>query len=206
MLVKVRNVRRVPLRTRRSMVTATVFDDTGSLGLTFFNQPWRERQLKTDAEIAVFGKPELYRGKLQMTNPVVDIIGDKTGIIVPIYPQSEKVNLSTWEIAGWVRAALERAAPRTIGDPLPSEIRERLAMLDRHSAFNTIHFPQSIVEKERARQRLAFDELLRVQLVLVERKRRFERENIGIRHDVDGEMQRRFVAALPFPLTGARSV
>jgi ATP-dependent DNA helicase RecG len=203
-LVKVRNVRRVPLRNRRSMVTATVFDDTGSLGLTFFNQPWRERQLKTDAEIAVFGKPETFRGKLQMTNPVVDIIGDKTGIIVPIYPQSEKSNLSTWEIAGWVRAALERAAPRTIGDPLPAAIRERFAMVDRNSAFNTIHFPDSIVEKERARERLAFDELLRVQLVLVERKRRFERENVGIRHEVNGEMQQRFIAALPFALTGAQ--
>ena len=203
-LVKVRNVRRVPLRNRRSMVTATVFDDTGSLGLTFFNQPWRERQLKTDAEIAVFGKPETFRGKLQMTNPVVDIIGDKTGIIVPIYPQSEKVNLSTWEIAGWVRAALERAAPRTIGDPLPEAIRERFAMVGRNAAFNTIHFPDSIVEKERARERLAFDELLRVQLVLVERKRRFERENIGIRHEVNGEMQQRFIAALPFALTGAQ--
>ena len=203
-LVKVRNVRRVPLRSRRSMVTATVFDDTGSLGLTFFNQPWRERQLKTDAEIAVFGKPEVYRGKLQMTNPVVDIIGDKTGRIVPIYPQSEKVNLSTWEIAGWVRNALERAAPRTIGDPLPASIRGRLEMIDRNTAFNTIHFPESIVEKERARERLAFDELLRVQLVLVERKRRFERENIGIRHQVNGEMQKRFIAALPFPLTRAQ--
>ena len=203
-LVKVRNVRRVPLRSRRNMVTATVYDETGSIGLTFFNQPWRERQLKTDAEIAVFGKPELYRGKLQMTNPVVDIIGDKTGRIVPIYPQSEKVNLSTWEIAGWVRNALERAAPRTIGDPLPAEIRERLAMIDRHAAFNAIHFPDSIVQKEQARERLAFDELLRVQLVLVERKRRFERENIGIRHEVNGEMQRRFIAALPFPLTGAQ--
>ncbi|MFM7897608.1 MAG: ATP-dependent DNA helicase RecG [Actinomycetota bacterium] len=203
-LVKVRNVRRVPLRTRRSMVTATVYDDTGSLGLTFFNQPWRERQLKTDAEIAVFGKPEMFRGKLQMTNPIVDIIGDKTGRIVPIYPQSEKVNLSTWEIAGWVRNALERAAPRTIGDPLPAEIRERLAMLDRHAAFNTIHFPESIVEKERARERLAFDELLRVQLVLVRRKRAFERNNKGIRHVVNGEMQGRFIGALPFPLTGAQ--
>ena len=203
-LVKVRNVRRVPLRTRRSMVTATVYDDTGSLGLTFFNQPWRERQLKTDAEIAVFGKPEMFRGKLQMTNPIVDIIGDKTGRIVPIYPQSEKVNLSTWEIAGWVRNALERAAPRTIGDPLPLAIRERLAMLDRHAAFNTIHFPESIVEKERARERLAFDELLRVQLVLVRRKRAFERNNKGIRHVVNGEMQGRFIGALPFPLTGAQ--
>ncbi len=203
-LVKVRNVRRVPLRTRRSMVTAMVGDATGSISLTFFNQPWRERQLKTDAEIAVFGKPERFRGKLQMVNPVVDIIGDKTGRIVPIYPQSEKANLSTWEIANWVRNALDRAAHRTIGDPLPAEIRERLSLIDRHSALNTIHFPDSIVDKERARERLAFDELLRVQLVLVGRKRAFERDNTGIRHDMTGEMQRRFIGALPFPLTGAQ--
>ncbi len=203
-LVKVRNVRRVPLRTRRSMVTALVGDATGSMSLTFFNQPWRERQLKTDAEIAVFGKPERFRGKLQMVNPVVDIIGDKTGRIVPIYPQSEKANLSTWEIASWVRNALDRAAPRTIGDPLPTRIRERLSLIDRHSALNTIHFPESIIDKERARERLAFDELLRVQLVLVGRKRAFERDNTGIRHDMAGEMQKRFVAALPFPLTAAQ--
>ena len=203
-LVTIRSVRRVPLRNRRSMVTALVGDATGSLSLTFFNQPWRERQLKTDQEVAVFGKPERFRGKLQMTNPVVDIIGDKTGRIVPIYPQSEKANLSTWEIAGWVRNALDRAAPRTIGDPLPSVIRERLTLIERHSALNTIHFPESIVDKERARERLAFDELLRVQLVLVGRKRAFERDNTGIRHDMTGEMQQRFIDALPFPLTGAQ--
>ena len=129
-LVKVRSARRVPLRTKRSMVTALVGDATGSLSLTFFNQPWRERQLKTDLEVAVFGKPELFRGKMQMVNPVVDIIGDKTGRIVPIYPQSEKANLSTWELASWVRNALDRAAPRTISDPLPPKIRERLKMID----------------------------------------------------------------------------
>ena len=203
-LVTIRSVRRVPLRNRRSMVTALVGDATGTLSLTFFNQPWRERQLKTDQEVAVFGKPERFRGKLQMTNPVVDIIGDKTGRIVPIYPQSEKANLSTWEIAGWVRNALDRAAPRTIGDPLPSAIRGRLTLIERHSALNTIHFPESIVDKERARERLAFDELLRVQLVLVGRKRAFERDNTGIRHDMTGEMQQRFIDALPFPLTGAQ--
>ena len=203
-LVKVSSGRRVPLRTKRSMVTALVGDATGSLSLTFFNQPWRERQLKTDLEVAVFGKPELFRGKMQMVNPVVDIIGDKTGRIVPIYPQSEKANLSTWELASWVRNALDRAAPRTISDPLPPQISERLKLIDRHAALNIIHFPESIVDKERARERLAFDELLRVQLVLVGRKHAFERDNTGIRHDMTGEIQRRFVAALPFPLTGAQ--
>ena len=147
-LVKVRSARRVPLRTKRSMVTALVGDATGSLSLTFFNQPWRERQLKTDLEVAVFGKPELFRGKMQMVNPVVDIIGDKTGRIVPIYPQSEKANLSTWELASWVRNALDRAAPRTISDPLPPQIRERLKMIDRHAALNILNFGQLIIVRQ----------------------------------------------------------
>ncbi|NCX17603.1 MAG: ATP-dependent DNA helicase RecG [Acidimicrobiia bacterium] len=203
-LVKVRNVRRVPLRNRRSMVTAMVGDATGSFGLTFFNQPWRERQLKTDQEIAVFGKPERFRGKLQMTNPLVDIVGNRTGRIVPIYPQSEKSNVTTWELTGWVENALERAAPRTISDPLPAAQRERLGFVSRNAALSKIHFPDSIVDKERARERLSFDELLRVQLVLVGRKKAFERDNTGLKHDMSGAMQKAFLQALPFPLTGAQ--
>ncbi|MFZ9289506.1 MAG: ATP-dependent DNA helicase RecG [Ilumatobacteraceae bacterium] len=203
-LVKVRNVRRVPLRNRRSMVTAMVGDATGSFGLTFFNQPWRERQLKTDQEIAVFGKPERFRGKLQMTNPLVDIVGNRTGRIVPIYPQSEKSNVTTWELTGWVENALERAAPRTISDPLPAAQRERLGFVSRNAALSTIHFPDSIVDKERARERLSFDELLRVQLVLVGRKKAFERDNTGLKHDMSGAMQKAFLQALPFPLTNAQ--
>ena len=60
-------------------MTATVGDDTGRLSVTFFNQPWRERQLQPGLQVALFGKPDVYRGALQMTNPVVDLIGDRTG-------------------------------------------------------------------------------------------------------------------------------
>ena len=70
-------------------------------------------------QIALFGKADMYRGGLQMTNPIVDLIGDRTGRIVPIYPQSEKAQLTTWEIAGWVENALERCQPRGIADPVP---------------------------------------------------------------------------------------
>ena len=58
-----------------------------------------------------------------MTNPVVDLIGDRTGRIVPIYPQSEKAQITTWELAGWVENALERcraARPRRPGARPPS--------------------------------------------------------------------------------------
>lgn len=122
-------------------------------------------------QVAMFGKVDLYRGSLQLTNPVVDLIGNRTGRVVAIYPQSEKANLSTWEIAGWVESALERCKARGIADPVPSAILERHHLIDRTSALRGIHLPDSILAKEESRRRLAFDELLRVQTVLVGRKR-----------------------------------
>ncbi len=203
-LVSVRSVRKRVGRNRRAIVEAVVGDGTGRLHVVFFNQPWRERQLKPELQVALFGKVDIYRGGLQMTNPIVDLIGDRTGRIVPIYPQSEKAQLSTWELAGWVENALERCRPRGIADPVPADTLRPLGMIDRQSALWKIHLPDSIAEKEAARRRLAFDELLRVQLALVMRKRALERESVGLRHQVDGELVERFHAALPFPLTGAQ--
>ena len=203
-LVTVRSAKRRQLRGRRSMVEAVVGDDSGRLHVVFFNQPWRERQLVPDLEIALYGKVEAFRGGLQMTNPVVDLIGDRTGRIVPIYPQSEKAQLNTWEIAAWVEDACEACRPRGLAEPVPERVRRRLSLIDRWTALRGIHLPETIQEKEQARRRLAFDELLRVQLVLVMRKRAMERDSVGIRHAVGGELVRRFHDALPFPLTNAQ--
>ena len=94
-LVSVRSAHRRTTRNRRTIVEAVVGDGTGRLHVVFFNQPWRERQLVEGLNVALFGTVDVYRGGLRMTNPVVDLIGDRTGRIVPIYPQSEKVQLST---------------------------------------------------------------------------------------------------------------
>jgi len=203
-LVTVGDVAKRTTRNRRTMVTASVGDDSGRMHVVFFNQPWRERQLREGLQVALYGKADVYRGGLQMTNPVVDLIGDRTGRIVPIYPQSEKVALSTWEIAGWVEDALAKCQQRGIADPVPAEVRARLHLMSRHEAFTGIHTPETLADKERARRRLAFDELLRVQTVLVLRKRAIEREARGIRHVVDGSLTERLRAALPYELTGAQ--
>jgi ATP-dependent DNA helicase RecG len=203
-LATVRGVTKRTTRSRRTMVTANVGDGSGRMEVVFFNQPWRERQLREGLQVALFGKADLYRGGLQMSNPVVDLIGDRTGRIVPIYPQSEKAQVNTWEIAGWVEEALRRCRERGIADPLPAPIRSRLAMPDRFDALSDIHLPDSIGDKERARRRLAFDELLRVQLVLVLRKRAMERDQLGLVHVLDGPLVQRFYDALPYPLTNAQ--
>ena len=79
-LVEVLNVYKQRTRNRRVIVTATVTDQTGNVVLTFFNQPWRERQLKVGSEVIIFGKLDQYRGEFRMVNPVVDLLGDKTGL------------------------------------------------------------------------------------------------------------------------------
>ena len=81
-----------------------------------------------------------------MTNPVVDLIGDRTGRLVPIYPQSEKADLNTWEMAGWVESALERCRPRGIADPVPEAALRRFGLVDRQRALFGIHAPDSMVE------------------------------------------------------------
>ena len=203
-LVAVRSVTKRMGRNRRSIVEAVVGDGSGRFHVVFFNQPWREKQLREGLQIALFGKPDVFRGGLQMTNPIVDMIGDRTGRIVPIYPQSEKAALSTWEIAGWVEDALKRCEPRGLADPVPASVRQRLGLISRSKALHNIHLPETMGEKELARRRLAFDELLRVQTVLVMRKRAIERESRGIRHTVDGELVGRLRAVLPYELTGAQ--
>ncbi len=187
----------------RTLVQVDLVDGSGGRGVlrcTFFNQPWRAKQLAVGTNAVLFGKVEAFGGRLQMTNPVVDLVGDRTGRIVPIYPQSEKVALTTWEIGGWVREALERAG--ALADPVPADVLVTHGLVDRTSAFHGHHLPQSMGEVGAARKRLVFDELLRVQVALVARKRLLERTSVGFEHKIDGPMVLSFLAGLPFELTG----
>ena len=186
----------------RSIVEVDVFDGASYLRATFFNQPWRAKQLTEGTNLVLFGKVERYRGRQQMTNPVVDLVGDRTGRIIPVYPQSEKAGLMTWQIAGWVAEALRRAG--SFVDPLPRDWQDRLELAGRDWSMHQIHEPDSMGAGQKARRRLAFDELLRLQVILVMRKRAVERDAVGIRHRVDGELVGRFRDALSFSLTGAQ--
>ena len=193
-----------PLRGRRTLTEVVIGDGGHRLTLTFFNQRWREKQLQPGMTVMVHGKCDLFRGNRQMTGPVVDLVGDQTARIVPVYPQSEKSGLLTRDVQSFVEEALKRAAVRGFADPLPDDVRERFRFVTRDEAINGIHHPESMKEKDEARRRLVFDELLRVQLELVRRKRRIERETAGLSHSVDGDLVARFHERLPFALTTAQ--
>ncbi|MBI2168608.1 MAG: ATP-dependent DNA helicase RecG [Actinobacteria bacterium] len=198
-------------RNRRALVEATVYDGASYLDVTFFNQAWRERQLQPGTEAAFFGKLDSYRGRRRMTNPVVDVfrraddddagqLGAKTGVIVPVYPQSPKAQVDTWQIQRLVNEALERA--KEFADPVTEPVLDAHDLVGRTGAYFGIHRPETDDEWKGATRRLVFDEFLRMQLGLVARKRALERDRLGIRHVVEGALVDNFHARLPFDLTG----
>jgi ATP-dependent DNA helicase RecG len=206
-------VRRADSRRTRNgkvMVTVDASDGSATLKVTFFNQPWRQRQLSAGTEAVFFGKVEQFRGSRQMTNPVVDLIGDRTGRIVPVYPQSEKAGLTSWELGDLIGRALHKCRARGIADPVDDAALERYGLIGRHAALGLIHQPETMADVTRARDRLVFDELLRIQVTLVQRKRLLEQEAAGIAH-VTGDdgvvpgLARDFLDAQPHRLTAAQA-
>jgi len=199
---------------KRTIVNAVVYDGTGLLEIVFFNQPWRERQLPAGTQVSLFGRVESYRGKRQMTNPVVDVLAapdadrapeegsDVTGAIVPVYPQSGKAEVHTWQVRRAVMSCIERTRSRGFADPLTAAERDEHELVDRGVAYRGIHRPETIGEARAAARRLKFDEFLRMQLALVARKRVLASEAGGVRHRLDGALVAAFHDTLPFPLTG----
>ncbi|MGA2304067.1 MAG: ATP-dependent DNA helicase RecG [Acidimicrobiales bacterium] len=220
-LAEVQRVRTRPARNRRTVVTITVRDDTGAMDVVFFNQPWRAKQLLEGTEAIFWGKVGDYRGTRQMVNPVVDVVAGvdepvvgrqrRTLRILPVYPASAKAGLTSWEIGTFVEEALRRAGD--LVDPLDDAWRTSLDLWDRTAAMRAVHGPESLDVIAPARRRLVFDELFRLQLALVLRRRAFEHNARALRHDVSpreitgavgGTLVARFLAALPFELTTAQ--
>jgi ATP-dependent DNA helicase RecG len=236
-LAEVRRVSGRRTRNGRSIVELLVRDGTGAMKVVFFNQPWRAKQLAAGSEALFYGKLDEYRGTGQMTNPVVDVLvatenesqaeRRRTMRIIPVYPSSAKVGLNSWEIGEWVAEAIRRVP--SFADPLPEQWRQRLDLVGRIDAFHGVHLPGSMADTIPARRRLAFDELFRLQLALVLRRRALEQDARAIRHRVSvldvtsgtrrgaqptlseatlptgaPSLVREFLAGLPFELTTAQ--
>lgn len=223
---QVTRVRARRTRQGRSMVEVAVADDGGTLNVVFFNQAWRERQLAVGTWALFYAKVADYRGQRQMTNPVVDVaVGapeegrdpTRVGRIVALYPASARAGVTSWEVGGFVEESLRRAGDFV--DPLPEADRLALGLLERTASLRGIHLPADLADVEPARQRLAFDEFLRIQLVLALGRRQARASARGVSHPVDeadltvgpGEfvdasssLLRRFLAAHPFTLTRAQ--
>ncbi len=214
------DLRRVPPKGRRrsrlDLATARVRQASGAeFTVTFFNQIWREKQLAPGTVAAFGGEVRRFRKDLQLTTPEVQVLGRVdagTGLeqaaerlrnqrLLAIYPAVKEV--STFKLTQLVELALEALPP--VDDWLPDAWRERQRLLPLDTAIRAIHRPADRAEQRAARTRLAFDELMTLQLGLQARRRQLEAEVAGVDNaPVPGGWAERFVASLPFAPTGAQ--
>ncbi len=183
-------------RGRLHILTAVLSDGTGQIRATWFNQPWLEARLLPGTEIRVRGK--VNRFGLQVESYDLDGVSS-TADFAPVYPASEQ--LEQRQLRGLVEQALPLA--RAGGDGLPAATRQREGLPLRADALVVLHQPRSLEEAELGRRRLAFDELLAMQLALA--RRASERaEATAPELGPPGSLIERYRAALPFVLTTAQ--
>lgn len=191
---------------RRRMVRFDVTDGTGKIGLTYFNALWQAKRFRTGDTVIVNGKVDEWVGatkrSLQMANPMMDPLTEETLPIIPIYPQSAKTRVSTWDIHQAVKETLQRLG-HPLYDPMPQFIKDEHGFIDRHEAIHIMHLPNTVSQTSSARNRLAFDELLCLQSSVLLSKYGMEKED-GIAHKITGEITGQLISSLPFSLTGAQ--
>ncbi len=161
-LVRRRTLRQ--LRQGLSLWTFMVEDDSGRLEVSFFNQAHVAKELDPGDVVHLSGKVDLYQGRLTMANPEWEALGAQgaaTGRLLPVYPLTEGLQQR------WLRRMIGQALgeqAQHLGEPLPPELRSELGLASRPWALYHLHRPSDEAELARARERLAFDELLLLQL------------------------------------------
>ena len=189
-------------RPRMQIVELFVMDDTGVLVATFFRQPWIAEQVKRGDVVALSGKVTFGYGFRQMKAPFYEVVGslsDAGGYarVLPVHPVGEGVSVP------WMRRIMA-AALADMGDVcdwLPAELCSSHSLMTLGRALREVHFPRSLSTAETARRRLAYDELLCLQLALLTR-RNLELEGVEpTRHVVSGPHMGALLAALPFTLS-----
>ncbi len=185
---------------KRGMTVTEVFllDDTGVLKVAFFKQPWIARELEPGDRLAVIGKVEFAYGFKQMASPHYEKLEAEgaTGTILPVHRVTDGLSQA------WMRrlASVALEAVGAFADPMPARLRARNGLMSLSRALRSIHFPCSMGEVLPARRRLAYDELLYLQLALRLRNDTNLLDVEPIAHACGGYVEA-MRAALPFALT-----
>jgi ATP-dependent DNA helicase RecG len=209
-MAEVASVSTRPMRNRRgSIFEAIVTDGRGRLTLTFFgrgHQGWREEKLQPGMRGLFSGQVSSFRGKRQLSHPDYELLGEGAAgsraaefaaELIPIYPATAQV--ASWRIADSVRIALD--VLDVPADPLPASVRREHDLPGYADALRGIHRPVDYPDKDRARNRLKWDEAFILQVILAQRRRAAADYSAIPRPRVDGGLLEAFDAQLPFELT-----
>ncbi len=200
-----------PLRGRKgSIFEVVVTDGTDKLSLTFFNQAWREKELKVGRQGLFAGKVGIFNHKKQLAHPDYEMIPDGNdvdaaatafaGKFLPVYPATSK--MPSWKIHKCVEMAI--GSLDEVEDFLPEMIRAQHNYPTLHQALVALHAPTDLESAENARERLTFDEAFLLQSLLVLRRNELKKLSTAARKTISGGLLEAFDDSLPFDLTGGQ--
>lgn len=191
-----------PVRRGMKITTATLADDTGKIKAVWFNQPYRESQLKSRDEFVFSGVFEMKQGRYQMTNPSAEKVSElavESDQILPVYKLGAGIKMAT------LRKLVKELKPyiNVLDETLPTQIIKSENLLSYSKALELIHFPNSQLDIEKAKERLGFEEIF--QLLLASQLNKKDNSKLdGVSIKFQQETVKSFVSALPFSLTGAQ--
>jgi ATP-dependent DNA helicase RecG len=198
-------VNNVTGRNGKVRTEALINDETGTIRAVWFNQPYMSNNMPRGQAVVLSGRIDVYLGRKVMESPEYELLETDdllhTGRLVPIYPLTEGIG------ARWMRRLQKRVVDRWashVVDYLPSDIRNQTGLPDLSHSLAQMHFPDSLEELERARRRLAFDELFLIQMGLMQRRRAWRQGIIGTPLRMHRDHLEQMIAALPFALTPAQ--
>lgn len=190
----------------KRFVRMNVEDMVGDkFSVTFFQQMWLSHAYHKGDQVIVSGKYSPFRGFPSFASPRIDKIGSDRAIpMIPIYSQSEKQELTTWDMLSLVKETLGRLGDKPLEEPLPESLVEKYQVPGRTEAYMDIHLPRSPQRFEDANRRLVYDELFRLQLMIQKQRQDIVRSR-GIAQDAPNSPTVDYWRSnLPYSLTGAQ--
>lgn len=183
------------------VVRIVVGDQTGVIYVTWFNRPDLKNTFRINQEIILSGPVSYFKGK-SMVNPYYEIMEEGKeeynycGTIIPIYPLTE--NLSLWDIRRTMRQALQITQP-LLKETLPKKILENYSFPSLSATLNSLHFPETMAETIKARERLVYEEFFYFECLLALNKNK-KKEDAPVLINREN-LTKDFLASLPFSLT-----
>ncbi len=199
--------------TGKLMTEAELAEEDGTptdVRATWFGRAFVKETHREGERVRVAGKVRFFGRALVFSQPTLeraDAEAVHTGRLVPVYPLTE--GIKPGQMRRWLHTAIEGGPRRTsvvgeVPEPLPPTIRERHRLSDIASALRQVHFPDDVELLFKARRRLAFDELLVLQLALGQRRARWKAQATALPLSVPDAELSQWIAELPFALTGAQ--
>lgn len=186
------------------MQIVEIRDETGSIFAIWFNQKYLLSSLKKGTQIAISGKVEWWTKKRAIYSPFYELISSDLhkGKIIPIYPQTKGIN------SKWLRAKMDyvikNIAKDKFLDLIPDEIISKMGLPNFYKAICDIHTPQTLDEAENGRKRLAFEELLFLQIEGLQKKIDWKRLDVANKFVIDNKKIEGFIKSLPYELTSSQ--